>query len=78
MGLRQELKAYEMYDPVSKMIITSRDVIFEDKKWERICRFVRDGCVTLTWGDNDEMREGEVDERMKKIERHKWWWSVKK
>ena len=32
LGLSQESKAYRMYDPVSKRVIISRDVMFEEDK----------------------------------------------
>ena len=34
LGVSQESKAFRMYDPVSKKIVVSRDVVFEEEeKW---------------------------------------------
>lgn len=32
LGMNEESKAYRLYDPVSKKIVVSRDVIFEENK----------------------------------------------
>ena len=35
LGVSEESMAYRLYDPISKRIVTSRDVIFEEEKhWD--------------------------------------------
>jgi hypothetical protein len=35
LGVSEESKAYRLYNPIAKKIITSRDVVFEENKpWE--------------------------------------------
>jgi transposase InsO family protein len=52
LGVSEESKAYRLYNPITKKIITSRDVVFEENKswnWDK------EHVVTvLEWGDNDE------------------------
>jgi len=52
LGISEESKAYRLYNPITKKIITSRDVIFdENKSWN----WNKEHVVTvLEWGDNDE------------------------
>nr|DAD19456.1 TPA_asm: hypothetical protein HUJ06_020919 [Nelumbo nucifera] len=51
LGLSQESKAYRMYDPVSKKIIISRDMVFEEDK----------NCAGLEWGDEDGSQEHDAE-----------------
>ena len=49
-----------MYDPVSKRVIISRDMVFEeDKQWDWSKTDAGDSCAILEWGDEDEMQEHE-------------------
>jgi len=45
-------KAYRLYNPIAKKIITIRDVVFEEYKswdWDK-----EQMVAVLEWGDNDE------------------------
>ena len=58
LGFSKESKAYRMYDPVSKKVIISRDVVFEeDKSWD--WKQTNEGIhsSTLAWGDTHELNE---------------------
>ena len=62
LGVSEESKAYRLYDPVSKKIVVSRDVVFEEDKcwnWGRSNEEVR--LDVLEWGDSNE--EGSEDEQ---------------
>ena len=51
LGVSEESKAYRLYNPVSRKVITSRDVIFaEDEKWEWGVKNAEQSDV-LEWGD---------------------------
>ncbi|WKA06778.1 hypothetical protein VitviT2T_024662 [Vitis vinifera] len=61
LGVSEESKAYKLYDPVSKKIVVSRDVVFEEDKcwnWGRNNEEVR--LDVLEWGDSNE--EGSEDD----------------
>ncbi|RVW51356.1 Retrovirus-related Pol polyprotein from transposon TNT 1-94 [Vitis vinifera] len=61
LGVSEESKAYILYDPVSKKIVVSRDVVFEEDKcwnWGRSNEEVR--LDVLEWGDSNE--EGSEDD----------------
>ena len=54
-----------MYDPVSKKIVISRDVVFEkQEKWNWNRTIKKDSCDVLEWGDEEKERE----EDMEKVE----------
>ena len=62
LGVSEESKTYRLYDPVSKKIVVSRDVVFEEDKcwnWGRSNEEVR--LDVLEWGDSNE--EGSEDEQ---------------
>ena len=62
LGVSEKSKAYRLYDPVSKKIVVSRDVVFEEDKcwnWGRNNEEVR--LDVLEWGDSNE--EGSEDEQ---------------
>ena len=57
LGVSDESKAYRLYDPITKKITISRDVIFEeDAKWDWSLEPLEKN--DLSWGD-DEAFEGE-------------------
>ena len=57
LGVSEESKAYRLYDPISKRIVVSRDVKFEeDKCWDWDKSYKELIVVDLEWGD----KEGEV------------------
>lgn len=57
LGVSEESKAYRLYDPISKRIVVSRDVKFEeDKCWDWNDNYRELISVDLEWGEN----EGEV------------------
>nr|GMC93841.1 Retrovirus-related Pol polyprotein from transposon TNT 1-94 [Ipomoea batatas] len=50
----EESKAYRLYDPNSKKIIISRDVVFEeDKAWDWDQKCENAGVCDLEWGDQE-------------------------
>ena len=52
-----------MYDPVSKKIVISRDVVFEEKeKWNWNKTSEKDSCDVLEWGNEEKEREEDVEE----------------
>ncbi|WKA06415.1 hypothetical protein VitviT2T_024314 [Vitis vinifera] len=62
LGVSEKSKAYRLYDPVSKKIVVSRDVVFEEDKcwnWGRSNEEVR--LDVLEWGGSNE--EGSEDEQ---------------
>jgi hypothetical protein len=59
LGVSDESKAYRLFDPVSKKIIVSRDVVFEETKgwnWD----MSREEIISdvLEWGDPEEETDG--------------------
>ncbi|CAL2276266.1 unnamed protein product [Prunus armeniaca] len=55
LGVSEESKAYRLYDPVSKRIVVSRDVKFEeDKSWDWDKNYKELVAADLEWGDNEE------------------------
>lgn len=59
LGVSDESKGYRLYNPVTKKITVSRDVIFEeDAKWN--WNLATSEQNVLVWGDNDDLvDEGE-------------------
>ncbi|KAM7502462.1 hypothetical protein LguiB_001366 [Lonicera macranthoides] len=58
LGVSKESKAYRLFDPVTKKIIVSRDVCFEeDKNWNWGTTVKEMKHDVLTWGDDDEDKE---------------------
>ena len=52
--MSEESKAYRLYNPVSKKVIVSRDIVFvEDKKWEWGENSAELETDVLEWGDED-------------------------
>jgi hypothetical protein len=59
LGVSEESKAYRLYDPESKKIVTSRDVIFAEEEtwnWGRI------NDEELTWDDTDSFNGTDKEE----------------
>lgn len=55
LGFSDESKGYRMFDPVSKKIIISRDVVFEeDREWDWDTSYEAEQLMELEWGDNNE------------------------
>ncbi|PHT78282.1 hypothetical protein T459_16334 [Capsicum annuum] len=62
-GVSGDSKEYKIFDPVSKRIIVSRDVIFkEDRMWDWNAKSQREHLIELDWGDNTE-EENKAQER---------------
>lgn len=62
-GLSEESKAYRLYNPVSKKMMVSRDVVFQENKgwnWEEEKDHQAESV--LTWNDNDESWEESEEE----------------
>lgn len=54
LGVRDESKAYRLYDPITKKIVVSRDVVFEEEKswgWGRTNEECKDDI--LVWEDEE-------------------------
>lgn len=65
LGVSEESKGYRLYDPISKKIVISRDVVFEeDEKWEWDKNYEEHIILDLEWGDEEEHDEleKEIDE----------------
>lgn len=64
LGVSEESKAYRLYNPVSKRIVISRDVIFEEgKQWDWDKSYKEQLVATLDWGDDEKSGYvSEVDE----------------
>lgn len=61
-GVSEESKGYRLYDPVSKKIVISRDVVFEeDKKWNWDESYQEQTLLDLEWGDEKEHGEDEPE-----------------
>lgn len=55
LGISEESKAHRLYDPISQMIIISRDVIFEDdKSWDSDKGHKEVIFDDLNWGSDDD------------------------
>lgn len=70
LGVSEESKAYRLYDPATKKIIISRDVIFEEGgKWDWNLNAAELKHNVLAWGDDEVVtEESEVDETNGDIE----------
>lgn len=71
LGVSEESKAYRLFDPVSKKIVISRDVIFEeDKAWDWSDNHQETIMANLEWemnekadpGNDNNVEESETDE----------------
>lgn len=63
LGVSDESKGYRLYDPSTKNIMTSKDVIFEeDKRWDWDSGFKEQIDAELTWGD--DISDDESDENI--------------
>lgn len=61
LGVSEESKAYRLYDPETKKVIVSRDVIFEeDAKWDWNLSTPEDNV--FVWGDDGTLDGEETDE----------------
>jgi hypothetical protein len=57
LGVSEESKGYRLYDPATKKIVTSRDIIFEEEKhWDWDIYYKEELQMNLEWGE-----EGETD-----------------
>lgn len=55
LGVSEESKAYRLYDPITKKVIISKDVVFEEKKtwdWDKSCE--EQLLVDLEWNEGEE------------------------
>jgi len=54
LGVSEESKGYRLFNPITKRVVVSRDVIFEEKKqWDWDEMDEKQMLVDLEWGDND-------------------------
>jgi hypothetical protein len=63
LGVSEESKAYRLYNPVSKKVIISRDVVFvenEKGEWKRSNEEIE--VDVLKWGDEKKIRTQESQE----------------
>lgn len=63
LGVSDESKGYRLYDPISKRVVTSRDVVFEeDRQWKWDASYEEHVLLDLEWGDTEtNTPESEVD-----------------
>ena len=55
LGVSEESKGYRLYDPISKTIVVSRDVIFkEEKHWNWDISYTEHIEMNLDWKEDDE------------------------
>lgn len=55
LGVREDSKAYKLYDLIFQRIIISRDIVFEeDKNWDWDKKFEEVIVCDLEWGDCEE------------------------
>lgn len=66
LGFSEESKAYRMYNPTSKKILVSRDVVFEESKNWDWGRNDEDGANTevLVWENNEDGEEEFLEEEV--------------
>lgn len=65
LGVSDESKAYRLFDPISKKIIVSRDVVFEENEcwdWGRTEEEMR--LDVLEWGDSEDEEDRGEDEEL--------------
>lgn len=71
LGVSDESKGYHLYDPISKKIVVSKDVVFEEEKaWDWGSNFKAQIDTELTWGDDgsdDESNEENEDVEQSEI-----------
>lgn len=61
LGVSEETKAYRLYNPITKKIVVSRDVVFEeDEKWDWGNSGAEVKDDVLDWGDVDEIVESNM------------------
>lgn len=54
LGISEESKGYRLFNPITKKVVVSRDVIFEEeKKWDWHVSYEEHILVDLEWGDDD-------------------------
>lgn len=54
LGVSEESKAYRLYDPISKKIVISRDVIFEEERqWDWDASYEEQLLMDLEWSDDE-------------------------
>ena len=62
LGISDESKGYRLYEPISKKVVVSRDVVFEEnKKWIWDKNMEDQVLLDLEWGDEEEMNEEETN-----------------
>lgn len=55
LGISDESKGYKVYDPVSKKVVISRDVVFEEKKkWDWDKCYKQQILDELEWGETED------------------------
>lgn len=54
LGVSEESKAYRLYNPLTKRVVISRDVIFEEEKqWDWDASYEEQLLMDLEWGDDE-------------------------
>ena len=68
LGVSEESKGYRLFDPKTRRIVVSKDVIFEEERnWEWEKEFRDQIGVQLEWGDDDlngDENEGETENQI--------------
>lgn len=66
LGVSDESKGYIFFDPVSKKIIVSRDVTFEEKEQQQWGEIAEQYLVTdLEWGE--QVEEGVEEDKIERM-----------
>ena len=53
LGVSEESKAYRLYNPITKKIVISRDVVFEEKReWDWDTSYEQQVSMELEWGED--------------------------
>lgn len=75
LGVSEESKAYRLYNPITKKIVISRDVVFEEtREWNWDATYKEDVLANLYFEDNDdelevhEEDEADVEEEAPQVE----------
>lgn len=59
LGVSEESKGYKLFDPNTKRVVVSKDVVFEeDKMWSLGDMYEEQISIELRWSDDDEVFEG--------------------
>lgn len=62
LGVSEESKGYRLFDPKTKRVVVSKDVVFEeDKQWDWGENYEEQIRPELDWGDDGEFSDEEIE-----------------